>query len=108
VGEVGDAAVALHAALQVVARPRAQEIDRMAAAVLLVAHLVAKRGIGLHVIERHHGLRRVAERRMGGDVVDLFVADIDDPAVAERFEMLFAAAKHGRCLLAFAASAALE
>src|ERR1700719_3408840 len=67
----------------------------MAAAVLLVGHFRAQRRIGLHVVERHHGLRGIAERRMGGDVVDLFIADIDHAAVAQRFEMLFAAAQHG-------------
>src|SRR4029077_5921825 len=33
---------------------------------------------------------------MRGDVIDFFVADIDDPAVAQRFEMLFAGAQHAR------------
>ena len=98
IGEIGNTPVADHAPLQILARARPQEIDRMAAAVLLVGHLGAKRRIGLHVVERHHRLRRVAERRVRGDVVDLFVADIDHAAVAQRFEMLFAAAQHGRCL----------
>ena len=98
VGEIGDAPMADHAPLQILARARAQEIDGMAAAILLVGHLRAKRRIGLHVVERRHRLRGVAERRMRGDVVDFFVADIDHAAVAQRFEMLFAAAQHGRCL----------
>ena len=98
VGKIGDPPVADHAPLQILARARPQEIDRVAAAILLVGHFLAKRRIGLHVVERHHRLRGIAERRVGGDVVDLFVADIDHAAVAQRFEMLFAAAKHGRCL----------
>ena len=98
VGKISNTLVADHAPLQILARARAQEIDGMAAAVLLVGHLRAKRRIGLHVVERDDGLRRIAERRVRGDVVDLFVTDIDHAAVAQRFEMLFAAAKHGRCL----------
>ena len=98
VGEIGDTPMADHAPLQILARARPQEIDRMAPAILLVGHFLAQRRIGLHVVERRHRLRRVAERRMGGDVVDLFVADIDHAAVAQRFEMLFAAAQHGRYL----------
>src|SRR5580704_13884303 len=70
----------------------------MAAAILLVGHLGAQRRIDLHVVERRHRLRRIAERRVRGDVVDLFVADIDHAAVAQRFQMLFAAAQHGRYL----------
>ena len=98
VGKIGDAPMADHAPLQILARARPQEIDGMAAAILLVGHFRAKRRIGLHVVERRHRLRRIAERRMRGDVVDLFVTDIDHAAVAQRFEMLFAAAQHGRCL----------
>ncbi len=64
VGEIGDAAMADHAALQVVARVGAQEIDRVAAAVLLVAHRVAVGRVGLEVVDRRHGLRGVAESRM--------------------------------------------
>ena len=72
IGEIGDPLVADHAALQIVARRGAQEIDRMAAAILLVGHVVAVGRIGLHVVERGDRLRGVAERRMARDVVDLF------------------------------------
>ena len=98
VGKVGNTPMADHAPLQILARARAQEINGMAAAILLVGHFLAQRRIGLHVVERDHRLRGVAKRRVGGDVVDLFVADIDHAAVAQRFEMLFAAAQHGRRL----------
>ena len=94
VGEIGDAAMALHAALQVVARARAQEIDRVPAAVLLVAHRVAVGRIGLEIVEARHGRGGVAERRMGGDVVDALATDIDGAAVAQRFKMLFSRAQH--------------
>src|ERR1700719_3957663 len=70
----------------------------MAAAILLVGPFLAKRRIRLHVVERRRRLRRVAERRVRGDVVDFFVADINHAAVAQRFEMLFTAAQHGRYL----------
>jgi hypothetical protein len=41
VGEIGDTAMTDHAPLQILARTRAQKIDRVAAAVLLERHLIA-------------------------------------------------------------------
>ena len=94
VGEIRDPAMAFHAPLQVVARLRAQEIDGMAAAVLLVAHDVAAGGIGLEVVDGGDRLSRRAERRMSGHVVDPLGADIDHAAVAQRFQVLLAGAQH--------------
>src|SRR5262245_26861863 len=36
----------------------------------------------------------IARQRMGGDVVDLLIADPDDASVVERFEILLAGAQH--------------
>src|SRR5207245_6736435 len=77
-GKVGDAAVPQHAPLQVLARARTQEIDRVTAAVLLVAHGLAVGGVRLHVVERGDGCGRIAKGGVTGDVVDALAADIDD------------------------------
>ena len=61
----------------------------MALAVLLVGHRLAIGGIGLHVVERRHRPRGVAERRVARDVVDALAADIDDAAVAQRSRCSF-------------------
>ena len=90
VGEIGYAAVTDHAPLQILARAGAQEIDRVPATVLLVAHLVAQRRVGFHVVQSRDRLRGVAERRVPGDVVDALRSDIDDTSVADRFEVLLA------------------
>ena len=95
VGKIGDAPVADHASLQVVARPRAQKVDGVASAVLFEGHFVAQGRIRLHVVERRDRLRCVAERRMSGDVVDPLRSDINHAAVADRFKMLFSRTQHG-------------
>ncbi len=77
----------------------------MPAAVLLVGQGVAVGRIGLEVVDAGDRLRRGAERRMGGDVVDPLAADIDHAAVAQRFQMLLARAQHWRrSLLRFPAA----
>ena len=62
----------------------------MPRAVLLVGHAVAVGRIGLHVVDRGDGRGGAAEGGMGRYVVDPLAADIDDAAVAQRFEMLLA------------------
>ncbi len=93
-GRVGDPAMSQHAPLQVLARARAQEIDRVATSLLLVGQGVAVRRIRLHVVEGGDRRGGVAKGGMTGDVVDPLAADIDDTAVAQRFQMLFARAQH--------------
>src|SRR5439155_12562814 len=93
-GKVGDAAVAKHAPLQVLAGTRAQEIDRVTAAVLLVAHGLVVGGIRLHVVKRGDGCGRVAKGGVTGDVVDALAADIDDAPVAQQLQVLLARAQH--------------
>src|SRR5215471_15297480 len=93
-GEIGDMAVPQHAPLQVLARARAQEIDRVAAAVLLVAHNLAVGGIRLHVIERGDSYGRVAKGGVTGNVADPLAADIHDAPVTQRFQVLLACAQH--------------
>ncbi len=100
---IGDAAVADRAPLQVVARARAQEIDRMASAILLVAHHLAIGWIGLHVVERRDGLRGVAEGAMAGHVVDALAADVNHAAVAQQLDMLFSSAQHAGKTVIYAA-----
>ncbi len=93
-GEIGDAAMPQHAPLQVLARAWAQEINRMAGAILFVGESFAVGGIGLHVVERGHGRGRVAKRRMAGDVVDPLAADIENATIAQRFQVFLARAQH--------------
>ena len=93
-GRVGDSAMSQHAPLQVLARARAQEIDRVATSLLLVGQGVAVRWIRLHVVEGGDRRGGVAKGGMVGDVVDPLAADIDDTPVAQRFQMLFARAQH--------------
>ena len=87
--------MAVRALLQILAGLRLEEIDRVAAAVLLVGHGVAVGRIGLEVVDAGDGLRRRAKCRMRGDIVDPLAADIDHAAVAQRFQMLLARAQHG-------------
>ena len=97
--QLRDHAMPDHAPLQVVARARAQEIDGVAGAVLLVAHDVAVGRIRLHVVDGGDGRGGVAEGGMAGDVVHLLAADIDDAAVAQRFQMFLARPQHRRLLV---------
>ncbi len=89
-GEFGDHAMALHPPLQVVAALGPQEIDGVAATILLVGQGVAVRRIGLEVIDRGNGGGGIAEGGMAGDIVDALAADIDHATVAQRLEMLLA------------------
>ena len=84
-GGVGDPAVPDHAPLQVLARARAQEIDRVAAPVFLIGEDFAVGRIRLHVVKRGHRRGGVAKGGMTGDVVDALATDNDDAAVAQRF-----------------------
>src|SRR5262249_35566548 len=88
-----------HAPLQVFARARAQEIDRVTSTVLLVAEGLAVSRIRLHVVEGGDGGGCVAKGGMAGDVIDPLAADIDGAAVAQRFQMLLAGAQHRPLLL---------
>src|SRR5439155_23605782 len=83
-----------HAPLQIVAALRAQEIDRVAAALLLVAHDVAVRRVGLEIVDAGDRLRRGAKGRMPGDVVDLLAADIDHTSIAQCLQVLLTGAQH--------------
>src|SRR5215831_10836263 len=88
-----------HAPLQVFARARAQEIDRVTSTVLLVAEGLAVSRIRLHVVKGGDGGGCVAKGRMAGDVIDPLAADINGAAVAQRFQMLLAGAQHRPLLL---------
>src|SRR5271156_5907366 len=70
----------------------------MASAIFLVGQNIAIGRVGLHVVKRRNGVRRVSECRVGSYVVDFVAADINDTPVTERFEVFFSAAKHGRYL----------
>jgi len=93
-GRVGDPAMSQHAPLQVIARARTQEVDRVSTAILLVGQAFAVRRIGLHVVEGRDRRGGVAKCGVAGDVVDPLAADIDDATVAQRFQMLLARAQH--------------
>jgi hypothetical protein len=67
--------------------------------VLLECHDVAVLGRALAVVDHGEGVRRVAERRMGRDVLDQFAADIDAPAVADALEIVLAGHQHGAVLI---------
>ena len=89
----------LEPALQILARARQQEVGREGLPVLLECHDVAVLGRALAVVDHGEGVRRVAERRMGRDVLDQFAADIDAPAVADALEIVLAGHQHGAGLL---------
>lgn len=98
-GGIGDLPVPHHAALQIIARARTQKIDGVAAAILLIAQRVAVRRVRLHVVDGGNRRGGVPEGRMARDVVDLLAADIDDAAVAQRFQMLLARPQHHPLLI---------
>ena len=98
-GGVGDFPMSEHAALQVVARARAQKIDGMAAAVFLVGQRVAVRRIRLHIVDAGNRRGGVAEGRMARDVVDLLAADIDGATVAQRLQMFLTGPQHHPLLI---------
>src|SRR6516164_3572539 len=83
-----------HAPLQVLARARTQEVDRVATTILLVGQAFAVRGIRLHVVEGRDRRGGVAKCGVAGDVLDPLAADIDDATVAQTFQMLLARAQH--------------
>jgi len=95
----GDAPMGLEPALQILARARQQEVGREMVPVLLECHHIAVLGRALAVVDHGEGVRRVAERRMGRDVLDQFAADIDAPAVADALEIVLAGHQHGAGLL---------
>src|SRR5262249_58629821 len=66
-GEIGDMAVPQHAPLQVLARARAQEIDRVAAALLLLAHKLAGGGVRPHSLKRGGRYWRVSKSGGAGE-----------------------------------------
>src|SRR6266849_5615383 len=90
-----DAAMGLEAALQILARARQQEVGRKSFSVLLEGHDGAVLRRALAVVDHGEGSRRVAERRVGGDVLDHFAADIDATAVADAVEVFLAGHQHG-------------
>src|SRR5262245_16596264 len=71
----------------------------MARAVLLVGERLTVRRVGFHVVDGGDRQRGVAERGMAGDVIDPLTTDIDDAAVAQRFQMLFARSQHPHFLI---------
>ena len=89
----------LEPALQILARARQQEVGREGFSVLVECHDVAVLGRALAVVDHGEGVRGVAERRMGRDVLDQFAADIDAPAVADALEIVLAGHQHGAGLL---------
>ena len=95
VGEVGDDFGRARAALQVLARAGPQVVHGVARAVLLEAQQVAEAGVEAGVERLRVGAGRVAEAGMGGHVLDALTADIDDAAVAQRFQVFLAVADHG-------------
>src|SRR5262245_66647638 len=66
----------------------------MSRAILLVGERVPVRRVGFHVVDGGDRLRSIAEGGMTCDVVDPLAADIDDTAVAQRFQMLLARSQH--------------
>jgi len=98
----GDAPMGLEPALQILARPRQQEVGREGLSALVEGHDVAVLGRALAVVDHREGVRRVAERRMGRDVLDQFAADIDAPAVADALEIVLAGHQHRVGLLTWA------
>ena len=94
VGEVGDGLGRARPAFQVLARAGAQVVHGVALAALLEAQQVAVAGLEPGVEHLRVGARRVAKAGMGGDVVDLLAADIDDAAVTQRFQVSLAGAYH--------------
>jgi len=64
----GNSTVGLELSLQVLTRPRQQELGREGFCILLERHEVAILGVALTVVNHGEGLRRIAERWMGGDV----------------------------------------
>ena len=94
VGCVGDRLHRAHAAGEVLASAAAQPMQAVTLAVLLEREQFAPFGIGLELVEAGNGLRRVAERRVAGDVVHPLGADIDGAAVAHAFELFFSADQH--------------
>jgi hypothetical protein len=55
----------LEPSLQILTRPRQQEIGREGFSILLERHQVAILGVALAVVDHGEGLRRIAERWMG-------------------------------------------
>ena len=74
-----DRAVQVGSFQEVFTRTRFQEIGAVALAALLVRE--ARVG-ALQVVDRRHGARAVAERRVRGDVVHALGADVDHAPVA--------------------------
>jgi hypothetical protein len=92
----GNSTVSLEPSLQILTRPRQQEIGREGFSILLERHQVAILGVALAVIDHGEGLRRIAERWMGGDIFDQLTADIHAPAVADAAEIFLAGHQHCR------------
>jgi hypothetical protein len=86
----------LEPSLQILTRPRQQEIGREGFSILLERHQVAILGVALAVVDHGEGLRRIAERWMGGDIFDQLAADIDAPTVADTAEIFLAGHQHCR------------
>src|SRR5262249_12621421 len=94
----GNSTVSLEPSLQILARPRQQEIGREGFSILLERHEIAILGVALAVVDHGEGLRRIAERRMGGDIFDQLTPDIDAPTVADAAEIFLAGHQHCRPL----------
>src|SRR4026209_1233386 len=87
----------LHRALRVA--PGRARLAAAGAASLLMAPRVRVRRVRLHVVDGGSRRGGIAEGRMARDVVDLLAADIDDAAVAQRFQTLLARPQHHRPLI---------
>jgi hypothetical protein len=64
------------------------------AALVHVSELVLKVGTIVQVEELGGARCVIARGRMGGDIIDLFVADPDDAPVVERLEILLPGSQH--------------
>ena len=96
--QVRDFSMPNHPPLQVVARLGPQIVNRVSVAVLFEGQRLAIRRVSLHVVDGSHRTGGVAERRVGGDILDSFLANIDHPSILKGFQMLLTSLQHG-CLL---------
>ena len=84
----------LEPALQILTRARQQEVGREGLSIFLKCHDIVVLGRALAVIDHGEGVGRVAERRMGRDVINQLAADIDATAVADALEIVLAGHQH--------------
>jgi len=56
--------------------------------------MLARSMVRLHIVNRRRRRCRTREGRMRGHVTDLFSPDIDDPAIAQAFEVFRTGSQH--------------